>query len=310
MSIKFSVVIPLFNKELYILKALQSVFNQKHSDFEVIVVDDSSTDNSLALVKRLKDERIKIISHKNNMGLSATRNTGITAAKNNYIAFLDADDFWHVDFLSSIIELINRFPDEKVFATYYTENFNNKLLKPKIKLASSQRGKFFIVTNFFNVSLGKSILTQSGMAVHKTVLKDIKNYNPLVTFAEDLDFYTRCLSKFNLAYYYKSCYQINSTVANSLARSNTSDKIYPDLKKHLGDNDDLNSYIYFNIYSFCQRLKLEGRNNESKNLISDINLNYLSLTQKVLLFLPGYIYKPLLFVKNKCLSFGFQLSSY
>ena len=77
MSIKFSVVIPLFNKELYILKALQSVFNQKHSDFEVIVVDDSSTDNSLALVKRLKDERIKIISHKNNMGLSATRNTGI-----------------------------------------------------------------------------------------------------------------------------------------------------------------------------------------------------------------------------------------
>ena len=99
MEIRFSVVIPLYNKEGYVLETIKSVFNQTFSNYEVIVVNDASTDNSLEIVKSINDKRVRIIEHHKNRGLSATRNTGISNAKNEFIAFLDADDCWDIGFL-------------------------------------------------------------------------------------------------------------------------------------------------------------------------------------------------------------------
>ena len=91
----FSIIIPLYNKEKYIVNTIKSVLNQSFSKFEVIVVDDGSSDNGVNAVKKIDDSRIKIITQKN-QGVSAARNNGIKNAKYEYIAFLDADDLWKV----------------------------------------------------------------------------------------------------------------------------------------------------------------------------------------------------------------------
>lgn len=98
----FSIIIPLYNKADYIAETLKSVLNQTYCDYEVIVVNDSSTDNSLEVASSFQDERIHIYT-KENEGVSAARNYGIMHAKYDYIAFLDADDIWESDYLAYII---------------------------------------------------------------------------------------------------------------------------------------------------------------------------------------------------------------
>ena len=116
MDIQFSVVIPLYNKEKYVEQTLKSVVGQTYQNFEVVIVNDCSTDNSVDVVKDIDDHRIKIIEHSENKGLSASRNTGINAATYPYIAFLDADDYWDSTYLETILSLIKEYPDESVFA--------------------------------------------------------------------------------------------------------------------------------------------------------------------------------------------------
>jgi len=91
---KISVISPTYNRAHLITRAVHSVLNQTYQDFEYIVVDDASTDNTEEVIKGFKDERIKYIKHEKNRGPSAARNTGIKAAKGEYIGFLDSDDEW------------------------------------------------------------------------------------------------------------------------------------------------------------------------------------------------------------------------
>lgn len=90
-----SIIIPLYNAEKYIPETIQSVLNQTYKNWELIIVDDGSTDNSANIVKSYIDEDTRIkYYHKKNTGVSETRNQGIKLAKGDYIAFLDADDVW------------------------------------------------------------------------------------------------------------------------------------------------------------------------------------------------------------------------
>ena len=100
----FSVVIPLYNKEDYIGKTIQSVLHQTYSEFEIIVVNDSSTDRSLKVVESFKDSRIKIYTIPNG-GVSIARNYGIQKATHEIIALLDSDDVWEDNYLYSILIL-------------------------------------------------------------------------------------------------------------------------------------------------------------------------------------------------------------
>ncbi len=87
-----SVILPVYNREKYIGEAINSLLNQTCQDFEIIVIDDASTDNSLSIIKAYYDFRIKVIENKSNLGVSASRNRGIEISKGSYIAFLDSDD--------------------------------------------------------------------------------------------------------------------------------------------------------------------------------------------------------------------------
>ena len=161
MDVQFSVVIPLYNKEAYVAQTLKSVVGQTYQNFEIIVVNDCSTDNSFDIVKAVQDHRIKIIEHNEIKGVSASRNTGINATTHPYIAFLDADDQWDSTYLETIRNLVKEYPNESVFATHYRENYKGKFFVPKSKLPSNTKGKSVVINDFFKINLGRLILTQS-----------------------------------------------------------------------------------------------------------------------------------------------------
>src|SRR5690554_4515625 len=122
----FSIIIPLYNKENYIHKTLISVLNQTFNAYEVIVINDGSTDDSVKIVKQINDQRIKIV-HQKNLGVSVARNKGIELAKTNYICFLDADDFWQPNHLQSFYDAIHKFPNAKMYCNRYITQFAKKV---------------------------------------------------------------------------------------------------------------------------------------------------------------------------------------
>ncbi len=105
-----SVIIPLFNKEKYITRALNSVFAQTCQDFEIVVVDDGSTDGGPELVQKYRDPRLRMIRQPNE-GAGSARNRGIQETTAPYLAFFDADDEWLPDFLSRYLEALRSNPD-------------------------------------------------------------------------------------------------------------------------------------------------------------------------------------------------------
>ncbi len=94
MNPEISVIIPAYNCEQYINKAIESVLKQTFNNFEIIVIDDGSQDNTYQIANSYKDERISIIRNQQNLGVSTARNFGIEEAKGNWIALLDADDWY------------------------------------------------------------------------------------------------------------------------------------------------------------------------------------------------------------------------
>ena len=116
--VKYSVVIPMYNKAEYIRYTLKSVLAQSFHDFEVIVVDDGSTDNSLKIARQTDSDKIRIIAQEN-QGTAVARNTGIEHASGEYIAFLDADDEWKSNYLETIDTLTDKYPQSDIFVTAY-----------------------------------------------------------------------------------------------------------------------------------------------------------------------------------------------
>jgi glycosyltransferase involved in cell wall biosynthesis len=113
-----SVVVSLYNKAAYVAQAVRSVLASHHAPDEVIVVDDGSTDSGPARVRAIGDPRVRLVSQPNR-GVSAARNRGIDEARGEYIAFLDADDYWTPQYLRAIVELIARFPGCGIYGTHF-----------------------------------------------------------------------------------------------------------------------------------------------------------------------------------------------
>ena len=114
-----SVIIPTYNRAHLIGRAIRSVLNQTYTDFELIVVDDASTDNTEEIVKSFKEHRIRYLCHETNRGGSAARNTGIKASHGEYVAFLDADDEWLPCHLERKLGLLNTESSCGVVGSFY-----------------------------------------------------------------------------------------------------------------------------------------------------------------------------------------------
>lgn len=123
MDHKISVIVPVYNVEKYLKRCINSILNQTFKNFELILVNDGSTDNSLNICKNYKekDGRIQLISQ-TNKGLSAARNTGLKYAKGKYVCFVDSDDFIEKEYLSLLLSNIEKYNSDIAMCEYYLTN--------------------------------------------------------------------------------------------------------------------------------------------------------------------------------------------
>jgi len=134
-----SVVIPLYNKEASIGRAVKSVLSQTYTNFHVIIINDGSTDNSREVVEKFNDSRI-YIHDQNNLGEAAARNIGIQLSRFPYVAMLDADDEWRNNHLSTIANLINKYPHASFYGTSFDYvSTESKIVEYASKIYSKNR---------------------------------------------------------------------------------------------------------------------------------------------------------------------------
>lgn len=185
----FSVIIPLYNKAEWISATIDSVLQQSIADFELIVVDNGSTDNSAAIVKSYADPRIRLIQQENK-GVSHARNVGIAAAKSDYLAFLDADDLWAPDFLKQISSLILLFPEASVYGCQYAFMKGEAHIQPYHPLIGLE--KVVLITNYFeHVAVGDMILTASSVCIPRRSLQQVGHFPEGERIGEDQDMWAR-----------------------------------------------------------------------------------------------------------------------
>lgn len=125
MQPKFSIIVPLYNKAPYVRKALDSIVSQTFSDWECIIIDDGSTDNSAGICEGIIHSFIHSVVHpirlikQANSGVAAARNNGVAISNGEYVCFLDADDWWEPTWLEEMDRLIKEYPDAGLYATNY-----------------------------------------------------------------------------------------------------------------------------------------------------------------------------------------------
>lgn len=210
---KISIIIPLYNKAPYVAKALESVTSQTYKDWECIIVNDGSTDNSLAVVNdyclMLNDERFRIINQEN-AGVSAARNHGIAESKGEYVCFLDADDWWAPTFLEEMMQLVEQYPDAGIYGCDYYRVKNGKLLTYR-KHASGY-------INYYKVYVrsGAMPLHPDGVLVPRKVLMEIGDssseigvFPTNVRMGEDFLFFMKIVSRYRVAYLNKQLVYFN-----------------------------------------------------------------------------------------------------
>lgn len=189
-----SVIISLYNKQEYIANTVYSVLNQSFHDFELIIVNDGSTDNSLNIVNEINDYRVKVLS-KENGGVSSARNTGINFANGDYIFFLDADDIISSDCLSVLDSLISDFP----FADVYIANFEMSIGSKKNTICKGKTRGY--ISNPTKSRWNRIIIPRIGnFIIRKKALDLIGFYKTNISLYEDLEFNIRMLSSCKVAY--------------------------------------------------------------------------------------------------------------
>lgn len=203
-----SVIIPLYNKTGSIAQALDSVLAQEYQDFEVVVVDDGSTDGGASVVENYGDARIRLVRQAN-AGVSAARNRGIEEARGEYVAFLDADDVWMPGFLSEIAALRREFPQCRAQATNYVFN-SNGAKSPTILRKIPFSGERGVLTNYFEVaSCSHSPVCSICVCIDRDLLQEIGGFPLGIKSGEDLLTWARIAVRTQWAYSMKPLAQYN-----------------------------------------------------------------------------------------------------
>lgn len=266
----FSVIIPLYNKAPYIQRAIDSVLNQSVQDFEIIVVNDGSTDGGEELVKEKYGDQIHLLNQ-TNQGVSAARNKGIAHAKFPWIAFLDADDLWHSDFLFWMKKIVCDFEDVGIVGSTYTvKEFIDKNGEPEI----------LVFKDYFEKAIYNTWFTSSSTVISKGFFDKNSHFNENWSKGEDLDVWFRAISWFGKAYYVNEplmFYDLNASIGT---------KNLPSLNKTIFDsifNQDylpkpinswqtfISKFTYLNLFPF-----LASPNNfaDGQRIIKNVPIKY------------------------------------
>lgn len=186
-EIYFSIVIPLYNKERYIFNTIKSIQKQTYPYFEILIVNDGSTDRSLDIVKSITDTRIRILTQEN-QGVSIARNNGIFNAKYQYIAFIDADDCWHEKYLEYMSIIINKYPNVMALGVEYTRFILDNKNIENIEVIDH----LVVIKDYFDYLIKHGhCLTASSTIINKNLFEKIGNFPEKLKNWEDLDMWGR-----------------------------------------------------------------------------------------------------------------------
>lgn len=195
-----SIVIPLYNKANYIANTLKTVFAQTYQDFEVVIVDDGSTDGSEKVVETMQDARIRLIKQQN-AGVSAARNNGIAEARGEYIALLDADDEWKPTYLATQMALVEKYPQCDVFCCNYEFRNGEGQVSSTIVNKLSFEGEDGVLTNYFEVaSCSHPPICSISIMVRKGILESVGGFPLGIRSGEDLITWAKLACKYQIAY--------------------------------------------------------------------------------------------------------------
>lgn len=193
---QISIVIPLYNKELSIKNTINSVLNQDYANFELLIINDGSTDSSLKIIGEFNDERIRIISTENG-GVSRARNKGIKEAKYDFIFLLDGDDIIDHDCLDYFSDSICKNPTEDIFCCNFRVENENELVRSRF-CESLLPG---VIKKPIKLIWENKFMTRTGtLLFNKRRISIVDYFNPLFSYYEDMDFILRLLKGNKIVY--------------------------------------------------------------------------------------------------------------
>jgi len=225
-DILFSVVIPLYNKGDNIAHTLETVLRQTVSNFEVLVVNDGSTDGGEKIVAKCEDIRVRLVSQEN-QGVSVARNRGIQEAKGKYVAFLDADDEWTEDFLSVCLHLFEKYSQAKMVSPSYEVRYGKKAVLPKWRSVNMEQ-EDCLLYDFFEMATGAFWTTISScVAIERSILLSMDRWFPEnEKVYEDFDMWIRIGAQYPVAHSNMVCAVYNRTTPNNARKTHKAKIIY------------------------------------------------------------------------------------
>ena len=268
--LKVSIIIPVFNAAPYIIRCLESVYNQTYKNLEIIIIDDCGVDESFKLISEyLTAEQYaltQIIRHDINKGLSVARNTGINAATGEYVYFLDSDDYITSDCIESFILLVQKynypnaiFGSALVQPTNWNKTANIDANKPTIPEYSNDKRwirSAFIKDNYIPITAWNKLIKRSHIIQHNLYFKEGIIYEDLLwnwILGNSLS-----IIVFNKKYTYYYCYSPNSITNKNYGFRNIDSEtsIIKELSKNIKFSYCIPQIIYILHYchsSFCRR---------------------------------------------------------
>ncbi len=290
--VKFSVVISVYNKQDFVRETVNSVLKQTVQDFEIVIVNDGSTDSSEQVIKNIISDKITYISLPQNVGAGASRNAGIKSAIGRYIALLDGDDLWYPEYLKEIEFLINNFPTHKIFATAVLEEHKNTIVPSRYTYQNPEK-KRFLDLNYFESSYKNTLLTSSSTVISSLVFTEIGMYDESIKSGQDTDLWIRIGMSYRIAFSTRPLVTYRYA-PQSLFKSVKSLKERPKYEKfktvELSD-PALKKFIDLNRYALVIRGRLWGESNEAQTHYNNLDVKNLNKKQQFLLNLPSPLLK-------------------
>lgn len=308
---KISVVIPLYNKEKFIKQTLESVLNQTFADFEVLVINDGSTDKSWKIVSDFKDYRIRLYNQENS-GVSKTRNTGIANAYGDLIVFLDADDYWYPNHLKEIHELYLDFPECGIYASRYFMKISEKhriqtTYKPAV--LDDFRG---VLPDYFAASMHFRVGLTSAIAIPKKVFQNKYLFNPELNGHEDLELFTKIAIEKDVAVSNSFTVQYNFAVENQLSKIQFIQKKiirFDEFERFEKKNSSLKKFLDLYRLEYGLQFRIIGELDESNLYLKGIT-SKIPFKTKILLKSPNFLLKILVKIKHFLKKQGYDFSVY
>lgn len=199
---KFSVIIPLYNKEQYVAKAIKSVLSQIFTDYELIIVDDGSRDDSFAVAQKLIEGQANCHLYKQeNSGVSVARNKGVSLSRGEYLCFLDADDWWEPTFLEEMSKLIEEFPDAGIYGANYTivNETNHKTRVAKIGVEDGFKKGYVNYCQVYAKTMYMP-LTSISVSIPRCVFEEMRGFPQGIKLGEDFLLWIQIALKYKVAF--------------------------------------------------------------------------------------------------------------